>query len=112
MALLKNKTESVKLISKVQSGQDGFGVPIYSETEVVVPGVLVETLDSGDITKDTDLTGKTIAYNLHIPKGDTNVWEYTEVFVRGRKCKTVGLVKEWQNPPLDWNKTIRAEAYE
>lgn len=112
MAFLKSKTESVKLISKVKSGTDGFGMPTYTESEIDVLGVLVETLSSQDIVNDTDLSGKTMAYDLHIPKGDTHTWEHTDVYVRNRKCRTVGLVREWSNPPLDWNKSIKAEAYE
>lgn len=112
MAYLKNKTESVRLILKEKCGVDGFGKPIYIEKEKEIPGVLVETLDSQDVTGSTNLSGKRIEYKLHIPKGDTNVWENTFVYIRKQRCRTVGRAEEYINPPLDWNKTIKAEYYE
>lgn len=112
MAILKCKTESVKLFSRFQSGIDGFRKPTYTETEIEIPGVLVETLGSQDLLSTTDMSGKLITYKLHIPKGDTNSWENTYVYVRGHKCKTIGLEEKCVNPPLDWDKTIKAEYHE
>lgn len=115
MAFLKNKTESVKLISRVKSGEDGFGQPIYGETEIEIPGVLVEI--SGEALSNTglsstDLNGKKQTYRLHIPKGDKHSWKDTFVIVRGHRCRTAGFEEEYVNPPLDWNKQIMAEYYE
>lgn len=112
MAFLRTKTESVKLISKVKSGEDGFGRPTYDESEIEVKGVLVEPLTSDDVTSSTDMSGKSISYKLHIPKGDTHTWENTFVIVRGLRCKTVGRVMEYINPPLDWNRAIKVDYYE
>lgn len=112
MAFLKNKTESVKLILKVKSGEDGFRQPIYAETEIEVPGVLVETSGSQDELSSTDLSGKKHVYKLHIPKSDNHSWKDTYVIVRGHRCRTSGFEEEYINPPLDWNRHIIAEYYE
>lgn len=115
MAWLEALGEKVSLLVKTEIAQDEFGAPVYSEEWTEVPGVLVGNVTTQDAVTDLDLEGKQIAYLLCIPKGDTHDWEHTEVMIRGRKYRTVGLTKDYIEealPPLPWNKQIGVERYE
>ena len=104
---------TVVLHSKVQNGTDPFGAPIYVETAINVPNVLVTPTLSDDIVNINDLTGKKAVYTLAIPKGDTNVWTDRKVTFFGQDWRTFGEPIEGieENIPLSWNKKVTVEHY-
>lgn len=104
----------VKLSVKTQTGIDGFNRPIYETSQEVVENVLAGEPSAEDVVNEINLSGKRIAYTLAIPKGDTHVWEDTEVEFFGRKFRTIGLPTEGieENLPLSWNKKVKVECYE
>ena len=95
MAWLEALGETVSLLVKTETTQDEFGAPIYSEEWVDVEGVLCGNVTSEDDITDVDLQGKQIAYKLCIPKGDTHDWDNTDVMIRGKRFRTVGITKEF-----------------
>lgn len=60
---------TVRLHVKSQTGTDAFNAPVYTETPIDVPNVLVGEPTAEDIVNDLQLYGKRIAYTLGIPKG-------------------------------------------
>lgn len=104
----------VKLSVKTQTGIDDFNRPTYEVSQEVVENVLVGEPSAEDVVNELNLSGKRIAYTLAIPKGDTHVWEDTEVEFFGRKFRTIGLPIEGieENLPLSWNKKVKVERYE
>lgn len=112
MALIKGTT--VYLIIRTQSGVDGFGRPVYTETVEAIDNVLIQPASTEDITADINLSGKKILYTLGIPKGDQHDWENTTVKFFGKTYKTVGMPLQGIEAmvPLDWHKKVRVEAYE
>ena len=104
---------TVQLKQKTQTGTDPFGRPIYEEQIINVDNVLVGEPSSDDIVNDLSLYGKKLAYTLAIPKGDTNIWEDTEVSFFGQNFRTYGYVTEGIESmiPLDWNKKVKVERY-
>lgn len=104
----------VKLSVRTQKGIDDFNRPIYETSQEVVENVLVGEPSTEDVVNELNLSGKRIAYTLAIPKGDTHVWEDTEVEFFGRKFRTIGLPIEGieENLPLSWNKKVKVERYE
>lgn len=107
------KGTTVGLVVKTQTGTDPFGHPIYSEETVQIDDVLVGQPTSEDVISTLELTGKRIAYVLGIPKGDTHVWEDTEVIIWGDRYKTIGfpVTGEQENIPLRWGKNVKVERY-
>lgn len=107
------KGTTVGLVVKTQTGTDPFGHPIYSEETVQIDDVLVGQPTSEDVISTLELTGKRIAYVLGIPKGDTHVWEDTEVIIWGDRYKTIGfpVTGEQKNIPLRWGKNVKVERY-
>lgn len=107
------KGETVKLISKMQTGTDPFDAPIYEETEITVENVLVGQPEAQDITDELNLSGKRIAYMLGIPKGDANIWYDTFVIVRGERCRTIGkpVYGTPENMPMWWGGKVAVERY-
>lgn len=107
------KGETVELVVKTQTGTDPFGHPIYTETTVNVDDVLIGQPTAEDVTTTLDLTGKRIAYVLGIPKGDTNVWEDTDVIFWGARFRTIGYPETGiqENIPLRWGKNVKVERY-
>jgi hypothetical protein len=104
----------VKLSVKTQTGIDGFNRPTYEVFQEVVENVLVGEPSAEDVVNELNLSGKRIAYTLAIPKGDTHVWDNTEVEFFGRKFRTIGIPTEGieENLPLSWNKKVKVERYE
>lgn len=104
----------VKLSVRTQKGIDGFNRPTYEVSQEVVENVLVGEPSAEDVVNELNLSGKRIAYTLAIPKGDTHVWEDTEVEFWGMKFKTVGIHTQGidDNIPLQWNKKVKVERYE
>lgn len=104
----------VKLSVRTQKGIDDFNRPIYETSQEVVENVLVGEPSAEDVANELNLSGKRIAYTLAIPKGDTHVWEDTEVEFWGMTFKTVGIPTQGidDNIPLQWNKKVKVERYE
>ena len=76
--------------------------------------MLVGEPSAEDVVNEINLSGKRIAYVLAIPKGDTHIWENTEVEFWGMTFKTVGIPTQGidDNIPLKWNKKVKVERYE
>lgn len=104
----------VKLSVRTQKGTDGFNRPTYETSQEVVENVLVGEPSAEDVVNEINLSGKRIAYVLAIPKGDTHIWENTEVEFWGMTFKTVGIPTQGidDNIPLEWNKKVKVERYE
>lgn len=107
------KTTTISLITKTQTGTDPFGEPIYTEETIDVPGVLIGTPSSEDISSTMELYGKHISYMLGIPKGDTHNWVDAEVVFWGERYRTIGypITGEPENIPLKWGQNVRVERF-
>ena len=103
----------VTLYTKVQTGTDPFGRPVYEETAETVNNVLVGEPSSDDITNELNLSGKIISYVLAIPKGDAHDWGNAFVDVFGQRYHTIGTPTQGieDNIPLAWNKKVKVERY-
>ena len=104
---------TILLYEKRQTGTDAFHAPIYEETPVEVPNVLVGEPSAEDIVNEMQLYGKRIAYTLAIPKGDTHDWNDVTVEFFGQKWHTYGGVTQGIEAmiPLSWNKKVKVERY-
>lgn len=107
------KGMTVQLVVKTETGTDPFGAPIYTEELVDVNDVLVGQPSSEDVLSTLELTGKRIAYTLGIPKGDTHVWENTDVIIWGERFRTIGFPQTGiqENIPLRWGSNVKVERY-
>lgn len=105
---------TVTLISKGVTGYDPFGAPIYGETEIEVPNVLVSPTLSDDIINQLSLTGRKAVYTLAIPKTDTNDWENQEVRFFDERWRVFGIPTKGIDHlvPGDWNTKVMVERYE
>lgn len=105
---------TVTLYVKTQTGTDGFGVPVYTETTVDVPNVLVTPTSNEQIVADLELYGKRSVYELSIPKGDTHDWTDTKVVFFGETFRTFGSGVRYidANVPLKWNQKVKVERIE
>ena len=112
--MAKIKGITVTLISKIETGEDPFGKPIYEDVEIPVENVLVSPTSSDDVVNTLSLTGRKAVYTLAIPKGDTNTWENQEVRFFGDRWRVFGIPLQGINEliPLDWNKKVTVERYE
>lgn len=110
-------TISVTLIRQTQTGTDDFGAPIYTETEVAVPGCLVGQPTTDEITDTTNLYGKSVDYMLGIPKDDTNDWRDAVVELPAPwsgRFRSIGM-PVFGVPalmPMSWKGKVRLERYE
>lgn len=100
--------------NKTQTGEDGFGAPIYSEAPEVVHNVLIGEPATEDIVNDLQLYGKRLAYTLALPKGDSHDWDNVTVEFFGQKFRTYGAVTEGIEAmiPLKWNRKVKVERFE
>ncbi len=106
---------NVKLYNKQKIGTDGFGTPIYDESEfTIVSNVLVAPATSEEIIDAQNLHGKKAVYTLAIPKGDTHNWKDRKVEFFGEIWRTFGIPLESIEEliPLDWNTKVMVERYE
>lgn len=115
MAIIKGC--AVTLYEMTESGIDDFNNPIYGETAIEVDNVLVEPVSNDALVTELQLTGKKMAYVLHIPKGDAHNWKDAKVKLPNPwdvTVRTYGDCIVYQNDmvPLDWNKKIKVELYE
>ncbi len=104
---------TVTLYEKRQAGADAFGAPVFEETPVEVPNVLVGEPSAEDAVSELRLSGKRLAYTLAIPKGDAHDWEDAVVAFFGQKWRTFGGVTQGIEAliPLPWNKKVKVERY-
>ena len=105
---------TVTLYERAQTGVDALNDPIYTETPVEVPNVLVGQPTTDDVTSSINLYGKKLEFMLGIPKGDTHNWKDVTVEFFGQRFRTFGAVMEGisANVPTPWLKKVRAELYE
>ena len=110
---------TVTLYEITQTGEDPFGVPIYTETPVQVEDVLVGEPDTDDIATSTALYQKSIRYMLGIPKGDTHDWKdkkvsWTDAYGNTHVCMTFGfpITGIEANIPTRWHMKVRCADYE
>ena len=108
---------TVVLTVKEQTGTDGFGQPVYTETTKEVKDVLVGEPSTEDIENNMTMYGKRTAYTLAIPKGNEDVWEDTKVTLPepfAGTYNTIGSATAGieSNIPLRWNKKVHLERFE
>ena len=105
---------TVTLYERTQNGTDEFNEPIFTETAVSVPNVLVTPVTNDAVVTDLQLYGKRSAYELCIPKGDAHNWIDVRVSFFGQTFKTFGTVVQWidANVPGAWNKKVKVERIE
>lgn len=107
------KGMTIQLVKKTQIGTDSFNAPVYSEELINVDDCLVGQPTADDMSNTLALYGKTIAYTIGIPKGDTNNWIDTEVIFFGERFRTIGYPETGiqANIPLRWGQNIKVERY-
>ena len=108
---------TITLLSKVQTGVDALGNPIYVDEEIQVDDVLVAPVSTDDFNSTISLYGKKAVYQLGIPKGDTNNWENQKVVLPepfAGTYRTIGFPTAGIEEliPLRWNKKVLVERYE
>lgn len=110
------KGETVTLYQKKQTGTDAFNNPVYDwhDSYVTVYNVLIGEPSPEEQINELNLTGRSIAYTLGIPKGDTNAWENQIVSFFDHEYKTFGIpvVGIESNIPMTWHKKVKVERYE
>lgn len=102
----------VTLFTKVKTGEDGFGRPIYDYTEEVIEDVLVAPLGGQEVLDTLELTGRKASYQLAIPKGDTHIWEGQMVGFFNKRWRVVGMPTQGIEDliPLRWNMKVKVES--
>lgn len=107
------KGMTIQLVQKTQTGVDEFNAPIYSEELVNVDDCLVGQPSADDVSNVLALYGKTIAYTIGIPKGDTHDWTDVEIVMFGARFRTIGYPETGiqANIPLRWGQNIKVERY-
>lgn len=112
MGALKGIT--VTLYEVTQTGTDGFGEPIYTETPVNVDNVLVAPASPEEILSTNDLYSRKVEYTLGIPKGDTHDWENRRIDFFGKSWRSFCIPIEGIEDmiPLSWHKKVMVERYE
>lgn len=110
------KGVSITLKKKTASGTDPFNNSTYTTQNVTVDNVLVGVPSADDINDAFTRYGKKAVYTLHIPKGDTNIWEDTEVVLPepfAGTYRTIGYPTAYIQgnvpPGVPWNKIIKVE---
>lgn len=107
------KTTTIQLAVKTQVSTNPFGEPIFEIEWVDVPGVLVGSPSTQEITDSLQLYGKRVDYTLGIPKGDNHNWVNTEVIIWGEHFITIGypVTGEQENIPLKWGQNVKVTRY-
>lgn len=108
------KGERVGLHVRRQTGEDPFKRPIYTDEIVQIDNVVIAPSGSSDTVTETNITGMRERCTLYIPKNDAHEWENTQVEFWGRRWRTVGRPKTYQQAlvPLAWNKVVEVERHE
>ncbi|MBQ8109692.1 MAG: hypothetical protein IJ124_06000 [Clostridia bacterium] len=107
---------TITLLERAQNGVDEYGSPVYKETAVAVPGVLVGEPKTGELPSPLESAGRWVAYTLALPKGDAHSWEGNRVVLpepfsgmyRVIGIPTAGIE---QNIPLKWNKKVQVQRW-
>lgn len=112
--MMKIKGIPVTLISKIKTGENPFGEPIFEDKEIIVDNVLIGQPTTDDIVSSQELYGKKLVYTLGIPKEDTNDWKDAEVIFFNQRFRIFGHPIQGIEKliPLDWNKKVMVELYE
>jgi len=99
---------------RTKVGLDALNNPIYEDSTVTVENCLPGEPTADDYNDAATLYGKTIAYMLGIPKGDTHDWEDTTVEFFGQSFRTFGKTIQGIEAlvPTPWHRKIRCERYE
>lgn len=105
---------TITLLVRTQTGTDKLNRPVYQTETVTVDDVLVGEPTADDISNAQVMFGKRAAYCMAIPKGDTHIWEDTEVILPAPFAghyKTIGYPTAGieANIPLRWNKKVLIE---
>lgn len=107
---------TIQYLNKVETGIDAFGRPIYEESAEDVENVVVGQPTSTEQLEIYNLTGRQVAYTLHIPKGDTHNWENVEVILPAPfagRYRSFGMPVSYieANVPLAWNTKVQVERF-
>ena len=104
----------VELTVRAAAGTDAFNAPVYTDTVVRVENVITAPSTAEEVLDTMNLFGKRAIYTLHIPKGDTHVWEDTTVSFFGQTFRTIGPATEYIQgmTPLNWNRKVLVERIE
>ena len=107
------KGQSIILYEKKQTGTDPLGDPVYEETAVEIPDVLIAPVSSEEAIQDTNFYGVQTVYELCLPKGDDHEWRHKKVSFFGTDWQTVGEPTQYieDNVPLRWNKKVKVAHY-
>lgn len=105
---------TISLLTKTQIGTDDFNAPVYAWSEEEVENVLVGEPTAQERIDDLNLTGRSLAYVLGIPKGDTHNWENQRVRIFGHLYQTYDIPVRGieANIPLQWHLKVKCERYE
>lgn len=107
------KGVTIDLYNRVQSGVDDFNRPIYRETVEQIDNVLIGEPSTQEVVDELNLSGKTLAYTLAIPKGDAHEWENKRVGFFGEIFEVIGKPTQGLDHliPLSWNKKVKVSRY-
>ena len=105
---------TVSLLVKTEGPPDPLGAPTYTTEWTNVENVLVSPTIGQDLLDTFNIYGKRAVYTLGIPKGDTHVWQDTEVRFFGHTFRTIGMPTGGieQLIPLGWNQKVQVELVE
>lgn len=112
--MAKIKGIAITIITKEETGRDGFDHPIYTEKKETVENVLVYPVTATESVDAFDFEGKKGIYNVAIPKGDQHTWKDQIVEFFGDRWQVIGFPKHGieENIPLDWNEIWQVAKYE
>lgn len=98
--------ETVQVLEKTKTGKTWGNAPVYEESPVPVPGVLVApgacSGDAGQSVPDG------ASYSLYFPKAYEGDLDGKRVVVRGRPCRVIGSPRRYDSPN-EWNMVVEAE---
>lgn len=96
--MLKDARETVTIVSFASESVDALGMPVKSETEQDVDGVLVAIGSQKDATAANRPEGVSVTYTLYFPKTFTGDLRGCDVIVRGHRCHVIGNPDRWASP--------------
>lgn len=107
---------TIQLLRRAQTGVDDYGSPVFDETAVTVPGVLVGEPVTSESPSTLDPIGRRVQYTMALPKGDSNEWEGNRVILPepfAGTFRVIGLPTAGieANIPLRWNKKVLIERW-
>lgn len=106
---------NVVLHKKSVSGTNAIGEKIYTEQTETISNILVEPASNDAIVDELTMTGKKLAFILHIPRTDENSWEDCIVDLPSPwniSVKTFATDKMIFDPrltPLPWGRKVKCE---